>query len=212
MAAYRMTPARKAALRKAQLASARKRKGRGKKKTTSNRRRNIRRGVVVAAGVSAVVGAGYTYKNRERLIVQPMAQRKFVKIAEVQKGRKLTKAERKAVMLKEKRDHASRSTGVARIYLEARGYARSKQARGKSLNPKSKNYFMGKVPTDTFIDKNGKKKSVAKYLHEMYRKDVNARARHRLNKMKGRKTVGFSYKSGKQVRVGSNGRVKRLWW
>lgn len=54
-----MTPARRAALRKAQLASARKRRGRGKKRTSSRRTR-ARRIAIAAGGAGAVaaVGAG----------------------------------------------------------------------------------------------------------------------------------------------------------
>ena len=42
MAAHRMTPARRAALKKAQLASARKRKGRGKTRSRTMKKRNGR--------------------------------------------------------------------------------------------------------------------------------------------------------------------------
>lgn len=69
--AYRMTPKRKAALRKAQLASARKRRGKGKGKLASANRKNSRmkrRVALVAAtggllgGAIGVAGAYYARK------------------------------------------------------------------------------------------------------------------------------------------------------
>ena len=62
--AYTMTPARKAALRKAQQASARKRR-RGGGKKSSRRRKNIRR-AVVAGGVAVAVG-GTIYANKKTI-------------------------------------------------------------------------------------------------------------------------------------------------
>lgn len=63
MATYRMTPARKAVLRKAQAASARKRRRGGAK--SSRRRKNIRR-AVVAGGVAVAVG-GTIYANKKTI-------------------------------------------------------------------------------------------------------------------------------------------------
>lgn len=53
--------------------------------------------------------------------------------------------------------------------------------------------------------------TAGRYLFELYRKDVNVRAEHRLNRMKGKK-AGFSYKSGKQKKVTKSGRVVRQLW
>lgn len=68
--AYRMTPARKAALRKAQKASARRRRGKGKGKLAAANRRARRNGriAVIAGGAALAVGAGAaTYSNRDYL-------------------------------------------------------------------------------------------------------------------------------------------------
>ena len=66
--AYRMTPARRAALRKAQAASARKRRGKGKGKLgTANRRARRNRNIALAtgglAGAAALAGYGAGYLN-----------------------------------------------------------------------------------------------------------------------------------------------------
>ena len=61
--AYRMTPARKAALRKAQAASARKRRGKGKGKLgAANRRARRNRNIALATGglAGAAALAGYS--------------------------------------------------------------------------------------------------------------------------------------------------------
>lgn len=208
-----MTPARRAALRKAQQASARKRRKGGAK--SSRRRRNVRQ-VAVAGGVAvAIGGAGYVYKNRENLIVQPMAQRRFVKVEERRRGRKLTRREKIAFKNKEKRNHKRRSIDAVRAYQQARDFAKLANSMGKSVNPRHKNYvFAGKTLTriDDGIKRNGKYGlDTGRYMFELYRKDVNARAERRLNRMKGKK-AGFSYRSGKQKRVSEKGRVKRLWW
>lgn len=72
MAVHRMTPARRAALKKAQLASARKRRGHGKGKLAAANRKS-RRNARIAVGVGAVAAAGtigavaYTvHKNGKR--------------------------------------------------------------------------------------------------------------------------------------------------
>lgn len=59
MAAHRMTPARRAALKKAQAASARKRRGKGKGKLArANRKgRNYKRAAIAAGLVVAAAGA-----------------------------------------------------------------------------------------------------------------------------------------------------------
>lgn len=224
MAGYRMTPARRAALKKAQLASAKKRRGMGKAKASGVRRRKgaapssvrRRRAAIAAVGaIGAAAGAGYVYKNRERLIVQPMAQRRFVKIAEREKGRKLTKRERIAVKNREKRQHSRRSVDAARAYKEARDFAKLARSKGKSINPRSKNYIFKEVQLshiDDGVKRNGKYGTDSgRFMFELYRKDVHTRAEHRLNRMKGKK-AGFSYRSGKQKRVSEKGQVKRLWW
>lgn len=208
-----MTTARMAALKKAQAASARKRRGTGRAKVSSTRRRNIKRAVVATAAVGATAaGAGYVYKNREKMIVQPMAQRRFVKIAQREKGRKLTKREKIAVKSREKRLHSRRSVDAVRSYQMVRGIAKS--SRGKSLNPTSKNYFAGAGNASTKMIDDGRRGgpvTAGRYLFELYRKDVNVRAEHRLNRMKGKK-AGFSYKSGKQKKVTKSGRVVRQLW
>jgi len=201
-------------LRRAQMASARARKGTGRAKSVvrksgsaaskSTRNKNIAKAAVVgtvAAGL--IVGGNYVYKNRERLIVAPAAERKFVKIAEKKKGGKLTAKEKHDVKMKERHDHAHRSTNSVRGRLEARQIA--KTYKGKSLKPGSKNYF------DKKIAKQFSKEEQTVLFHQ-YRKDVNARARHRFAKAHGKKVKGFDYKSGKQVRVTSKGKVVRQRW
>ena len=68
--AYKMTPARKAALRRAQQASARKRRGKGKGKLARANRRARRNAniakAVTAVAVSGAVGAG-VYANRGKI-------------------------------------------------------------------------------------------------------------------------------------------------
>lgn len=224
----------RSALRKAQLASARKRhmhrkvkptglrrrkasvsatsktrsnvsayrKAATKSKVNSHRRRKIAAAVAVAG---AAAGAAYVYKNRERLIVAPAAERKFVKIAEKKKGRKLKPGEKRHIKMRERRMHARRSVDAVRGRLEVRALARSTSARGKSLKPGSKNYFDKNIARNFSIDEQT-------VLFHSYRKDVNARARHRLARMKGKKTTGFGYNSGKQVRVMPNGKVVRQRW
>lgn len=247
-----------AALKKAQLASARARKGRGKAKPVARRRikratpvakkrvrrtaqparatvrkrkvanptasksnavaKNSRRKVAkrVAIGASVALAAGgaaYTYKNRERLIVTPMAERRFVGIEQRKLGRKLTKGEKNAVIKRERALHGSRSTGAVRAYKEARGIALAN--RGKSLNPLSKNYFASsnsKLHTAMIDDgRRGGGVTAGRFLFELYRKDVNVRAEHRLNRMKGKK-ASFGYRSGKQKKVLASGRVVRQHW
>ena len=236
------TAKQKAALKKAQIASARARRGTGKAKPTGIRRKaapvnrsairkkapvtqtnkrrfsrpsakTVRRVGGGLAAVATVAGGAYVYKNRERLIVTPMAERRFVGIEQRKLGRKLTKAEENAVKARERKLHASRSTDAVRAYREARNIATSN--RGKSLNPLSKNYFAGsnsKLHTGMIDDgRRGGPVTSGRFLFELYRKDVNARAEHRLNRIKGKKT-GFSYKSGKQKKVLKNGRVVRQYW
>lgn len=69
---HRMTPARRAALKKAQAASARKRRGKGKGKLAAANRANTRRGtpwgrIALGAGVGLVAyGAGYFLASKPR--------------------------------------------------------------------------------------------------------------------------------------------------
>ena len=65
--AYRMTPARRAALRKAQAASARRRRGKGRGKlAAANRRATRNKRIALAtgglAGAAALAGGVYNYK------------------------------------------------------------------------------------------------------------------------------------------------------
>jgi hypothetical protein len=74
MARYRLTPARRAALRKAQQASARKRKGHGSRPQSRNyaRKQRNRRRVKVAVLTTVAVGAGLAgvgYHGSERATV-----------------------------------------------------------------------------------------------------------------------------------------------
>lgn len=69
---HTMTPARKAALKKAQAASARKRRGKGKGKLAAANRaidakRNSRRGKVIGSLISAAVYAGVAYRTNRNL-------------------------------------------------------------------------------------------------------------------------------------------------
>lgn len=66
---YRMTPARRAALKKAQKASARKRRGKGKGKlAAANRRATRNRNLAMATGGLALVGAGgMAYASRGQM-------------------------------------------------------------------------------------------------------------------------------------------------
>lgn len=66
MAAYRMTPARRRALRKAQMASARKRRGKGKGKlAAANRRATRNKRIAIGTGLAAGAAIGaVVYTNR----------------------------------------------------------------------------------------------------------------------------------------------------
>lgn len=216
------------ALKKAQIASAKKRRGTGKAKPVGNRRRRAapapvarrrrvaakaapgrkrkiaRRAGAGAAIAAAAVGGALVYKNREKLIVEPVAMRRFVKAAEKDakaKGKKLNKHQKRYIAQREKKLHARRSVDAGRIFLQVRAIA--KGSPGKSLNPKSSNYF----------NPNAKSNAESKrYLFELYRRDVNARARARHNRMLGKKAAGFGYNSGKQVKVTKKGKVVRKTW
>lgn len=67
--AYKMTPARRAALRKAQAASARKRRGRGKGKLAAANRRARRnaRIAIAAGGLAGAAMAAGAYSNRKKI-------------------------------------------------------------------------------------------------------------------------------------------------
>jgi len=62
---YRMTPARRAALKKAQLVSARKRQGTGKTKTKGHFRRNAGKYAATAVVVGAVAAASATSAHKK---------------------------------------------------------------------------------------------------------------------------------------------------
>ncbi len=232
---YRMTPARKAALKKAQLASARKRKSRGKapvrknrvravaaaskgvrrrgaapkssssKASVKSRNRKIAKRTAIAVGaIGAAAGAGYVYKNRERLIIAPGAEAAavyFKSRAAKRAGRPLTKEQKHQVRMQERSDHASRSTFRAREYLVLRKFAKSSVARGRSLRPGSASSVWeghGIPISDQFRE------------FQRYRRDVHSRAENRLARMKG-KTRRFGYQSGKIKKVSAKGKVTRLW-
>ena len=68
--AYRMTPARRAALRRAQAASARRRRGKGRGKlAAANRRATRNKRIAIAAAAGGLFGAsmamGYAGQNRK---------------------------------------------------------------------------------------------------------------------------------------------------
>lgn len=230
---YRMTPARKAALKKAQIASARKRKGKGrgrvsaksrlraagaqgkglkkrsKPKSTANRRR-LRRGAALVGAVGAVAGAGYVYKNREKLIISKVAEYGAVRNAQRRAGRKLTKNEIRSVRLKERQDHASRSTYRVREYRNARKAAQMgyRQLGVSSLRPDRAN-SLDKV-LNRISGPGTMSPAEGRYTFMAYRRDVYSRAVQRLNRMKGKKR-GFNYDSGKRLRVDEKGKVTRAW-
>ena len=257
---YRMTPKRAAALKKAQIASAKKRKGTGKgrpvpkkrravakapvarrkvvrragkvaaprSKAQINRRKVIRRAGAVAAVGLAVGGAAYTYKNRERLVVAKAAEHFAIKSAKAQakaNGKKLGKAEIRKVRMEERVNHANRSRYRVQEYKMARDLYKIANKKGmtmRPLQPKPLRSWQKAILIAT-----GNKRSIRpissgesihkplksseymqNYMYNTYRKDVNARAVHRLNRIKGKKE-SFGYKSGKSKMVIS-GRVYRL--
>lgn len=229
---YRLTPKRAAALKKAQIASARKRKGTGRKKpvakgryrrvqanataakrrvvkrvnratnTPAKRRKIYRRVAIATASVAAVGGAAYTYKNREKLIVEPQAIRGAVKIAKIKArndGRKLSKADIKRVKQQEIKDHRNRSMLRVREYRQARHIAIEMAAFGrkKGIGPLN-------IRPATSVSKKGEfkkiegdwaKKSVHTFAPNVYsdfhqhynfmayRRDVYSRAVQRQNKI-----------------------------
>jgi hypothetical protein len=208
---YMLTPKRRAALRKAQLASARARRGAGKArkkyKNASPRKKKMAKYVGVTA---AAVGAGaLVYKNRENLVIKHVAVHRAVKDhrKNAQKlGIKLNKHDYRYIKAQERIDHANRSTLRVREYREARRVARSSMARGRSLRPDransvwSKGMGVHRVPT-----------AKHNYYYETYRKDVYSRAVARHARMKGKKRK-FNYSSGKRLTVYGGGRVKRERW
>lgn len=211
MPRYRMTPGRRAALKKAQIASARVRRGKGKGKSRSSasvatrkrRLKTAKRVAVAAAAVGAAAGAGYVYKNREKMVVAPAAERIAVwkaGRAARKRGVKLTKTQKHRVRMQERKDHAQRSTYRGREYLQARRLYRSKAPLGYTLKPGKSNSVWNGMGIDPYMQRQ---------VYSSYRKDVNTRARHRLNRIKGRKTQGFSYNSGK-VRAVIGGRVVKM--
>ena len=236
----------KAALRKAQLASARKRKGRGKTPVRKNRvravaaasRSNIRRRgaapkartsaktnvksrnrkvakrtAIAVGAIGAVAGAGYVYKKREKLIVAPSAEFAAVYFANKRaklNGRGLTKAEKHAVRMKERADHASRSTYRVREYLEARNTAEKafRKLHVSSLRPDRENGLynvMNKLAPGALT------KAGARKLFVDYRRDVYSRAVQRHARMVGKKRR-FNYNSGKAITINNKGVAKRNWY
>lgn len=91
--AYRMTAARRAALRKAQQASARKRRRGGKKS-------KLRKAAKIAATAAVVGGVGYaTYKNKDRIkkkAAQNPKIRKYMVKRLLAKAKKRKAAQKKA--------------------------------------------------------------------------------------------------------------------
>lgn len=207
MAAHRMTPARKAALRKAQIASARKRKGRGKaKKVNSGRRKAIRR-TAIAAG--AIGTAGYVFKNREKLIVRHVAVTKAVhqEIRSARSmGQKLSKHDIQWIKHTERTRHANRSSFRVREYKAARQIARLSTSRGRSLNPARANSAWG-----AGVQATGTPVAHRRAMFEAYRKDVYSRAVARHARMTGKKRK-FNSGSGKRLLVNQKGKVRRAFW
>lgn len=226
-----MTPARKAALKKAQIASARKRRGSGKGKVASMKRRKAapaaikrrskataattrrrRRAAVAAVGaVGAAAGTAYVYKNREKLVIAKVAEYQAIKNHQTKKGRKLTKSEKQAVRLQERKDHASRSTYRVREYLKARDTARIgyRQLGISSLRPDRAN-SLDKV-INRISGPNTMSAAEGRYLFMAYRRDVHSRALQRYARMNKKKRK-FSYDSGKRLVVSPKGKVTRAFW
>lgn len=258
MAAYRMTPARRAALKKAQLASAKKRRGmgkgkvssvrrRGKKATTSQVKRRRRAAVAAVGAIGAAAGAGYVYKNRERLIVAPAAELRAIRLKEKALGRKLTKVEKRKEKRIERKLHAQRSTFRAREYL----YARRRYLNASKLSKGTKNIRPARWDANsiyhaypTSAGKNLSPLAQELYTYRSYQKDRFVRAEKRLQRLHkkqktalptknfshkikktialkrrgyifaGKKTKGFDYTSGKQLKFRNSNLqgVYRSWW
>ena len=232
-----MTPARKAALKKAQIASARKRRGKGKGKVASTRRRKAtpamskrRRRVAVGAvgAVAATAGAGYVYKNREKLVISKKAEFDAIKAAKAQakaKGKKLGKAQIRKVRMDERAGHAARSTLRVREYMLARNMYRtiSKKSKGRMNmrpvnhpNSKGTKYTSnGAFAAKSFHTATAEQKLYDDYqqvrLFQAYRRDVHSRALARHAKMNKKKRK-FNYDSGKRLLVSRTGQVKKAFW
>jgi hypothetical protein len=244
-----MTPARKAALKKAQIASARKRKGTGRAKVSSVRRRKgatkssgmtrRRKAAIATAAVGAIgaaAGAGYVYKNRERLVIAKRAEAGAIKRAKKNakaQGKTLSKTEINKVRMQERYDHANRSTYRVREYRAARQKYRSvsKWSKGK-LNLRVSGQA-GSMYDNAQLNHKGSAVEQWQNFYS-YRRDVYTRANQRLSKMRKRgvsatrqgrvgttlqkraiqksKTKGFGYDSGKRLLVNQKGVVKRAFW
>lgn len=95
MANYRMTPARKAALKKAQAASARKRKRSGKKlkRGRASRRTRAKAGAKLAAVAVGAVGATYASKRiirkkaENNMAIRTAVTKKLMAEARAKRGR-----------------------------------------------------------------------------------------------------------------------------
>lgn len=210
---HAMTPKRKAALRKAQLASARKRRGRGVSATsarnyrkakvvrTARNRSRTRTALKYGAVGAAVVGGAVLYKNRERAIVAPVAEGQAMYSAYLGGTRGWGNLQK--VRMQEREDHASRSTYRAREYGMAKSLYRKVSKRGLNIKPasKSKNSIWHHMKEATPYEQ--------EYIHKTYAKSRHARAEHRLNRIKGKKVKGFGYHSGK-VKYVHRGRVYRM--
>lgn len=119
--AYKMTPKRRAALRKAQLASARKRRGRGKGKLAKANRsstRNRRIAVVAATGGLALAAAGVAGAMYARKTAsggprkKTVASSSKVSLGQSRAGSLTTRVGNKRTRLRNSRRSAQRFNGI----------------------------------------------------------------------------------------------------
>lgn len=166
--AYRMTAARRAALRKAQLASARKRRGRGKSRPKNkNRRKALIAGGAVVAGGLAYAGGRYALNNPKKF--GGLGSKMDTAITTGYYYANYPKFKLNGISLQQELDaHRNRSGRTVQTFLNVK-----------------KLYRQGRL-------KNKRDKII-------YREYVKQRAKHRLRRIKGEKTVGFSRRSGKAL-------------
>jgi len=122
---YRMTPKRKAALRKAQAASARKRKGKGKGKLAAANRSNsrLRTGIKAAVGAAAVgmmaYGAHRTHGQIRRTVSEGVRERARIRVAGRQEIRNINAARDKLIAGNRRR--VRRSVATEKLRQAAKG-------------------------------------------------------------------------------------------
>jgi hypothetical protein len=232
------TARQRAQLKRAQIISARKRKGRGRGKAVSRkavrrtakpsralvrkrtlpstktrsaksiRRRKIARNVAIGAVAVGAIGA-VGYRHRENLVIKHVAVTRALK-----SHRKKAKASGRKLSnweiqyIKEQERHDHAHRSTFRV----REY---REARRVAKLPTSRGRSMRPDRANSAwsagVSVTGHPVAHRNYVFEAYRKDVHSRAVARHGRMTGKKRR-FNYSSGKRLTVLPGGKVKREFW